>query len=746
MAEAKKAAQEPPQPVVLQPGQVISGHEIIKPLGKGKFSIVYMAKRLSDGFMCALKKINIFDMLQPKQREKCLKEVRILQSLDHPNIVKLLEAIVEQNELLIIVDWAEKGDLKRIIRKAQANETHFKEPQIWEYSKQLAGALDHMHSKRVMHRDIKPANIFVAQDGSLKLGDLGLGRLMSSETLEAFSKVGTPLYMSPEVLHGAGYDMKSDVWSLGCVMYELVMLRSPFKSEQQLSLYDLFVRISKGQYPPLSETCSQEFRDLVDMTLRLEAVKRPDSAQVLAACVAHMSAVAAAAAAGTENSNNTDAVRAKAEERKPTSRPSPLLVMDDIVEKLKLLECEERLLRPRGYPLLHRCFFTQRLQLPGELTQFEVMFELCRWLFSLFREREAFASRMAAASPAMQPERWRPEDVAELTEGLLAELSERGIPVTSETTKAQLHRGYGEGVCLILNEVINQELLGRDFHFEGPVWGEPAAADGSPEAEEVEDEADLERMSHHSASEDEDALESEEECSREQGQEALVSPSFRGRQQLYEPIHIARVDEDAWKAEVQRVRPSLKVVHKTSDSFGGWRSTISTVESLCQQIADLGPSTKIAEGINRSRVRWREELENLQGHEERLNRSFASSATELARFRDESAAEVQRMEALHSSITQLSGQLTSASQELEKAKSSTSQQCEQLNDDAQLARLRKSLKRLKQEDTHLAVRVACLQQELDSRRHTKTTTKAADAVFHDAACGGDHDEEVPAPP
>jgi len=342
--------------------------------------------------------------------------------------------------------------------------------------------------------------------------------------------------------------------------------------------------------------------------------------------------------------------------------------------------------------------------------------------------------------------RWRPEDVAELTEGLLAELSERGIPVTSETTKAQLHRGYGEGVCLILNEVINQELLGRDFHFEGPVWGEPAAADGSPEAEEVEDEADLERMSHHSASEDEDALESEEECSREQGQEALVSPSFRGRQQLYEPIHIARVDEDAWKAEVQRVRPSLKVVHKTSDSFGGWRSTISTVESLCQQIADLGPSTKIAEGINRSRVRWREELENLQGHEERLNRSFASSATELARFRDESAAEVQRMEALHSSITQLSGQLTSASQELEKAKSSTSQQCEQLNDDAQLARLRKSLKRLKQEDTHLAVRVACLQQELDSRRHTKTTTKAADAVFHDAACGGDHDEEVPAPP
>lgn len=84
-----------------------------------------------------------------------------------------------------------------------------------------------MHEKRIMHRDLKPANIFISQNGELKVGDLGLGylgfikgRIFSSETVEAYSKVGTPLYMSPELLHGEGYDMKSDVWSVGCIAYE----------------------------------------------------------------------------------------------------------------------------------------------------------------------------------------------------------------------------------------------------------------------------------------------------------------------------------------------------------------------------------------------------------------------------------------------------------------------------------------------------------------------------------------------
>ena len=104
------------------------------------------------------------------------------------------------NELFIAVEWAEKGDLKLVVKRAIEEEVSFPEKRIWEYVHQIAGALQHMHEKRIMHRDLKPANIFIDQQGNLKVGDLGLSRQLSSQTFEAFSRVGTPLYMSPEVL------------------------------------------------------------------------------------------------------------------------------------------------------------------------------------------------------------------------------------------------------------------------------------------------------------------------------------------------------------------------------------------------------------------------------------------------------------------------------------------------------------------------------------------------------------------
>ena len=124
---------------------------------------------------------------------------------------------------------------------------YLEERRIWTYIWQMSSALKHMQSLRIMHRDLKPANIFIDIDDNLKLGDLGLGRDFTSQTMEAYSRVGTPLYMSPEVLNGSGYDFKSDVWSLGCISYELCALKSPFKDEtKKMNLLDLFTKINNG--------------------------------------------------------------------------------------------------------------------------------------------------------------------------------------------------------------------------------------------------------------------------------------------------------------------------------------------------------------------------------------------------------------------------------------------------------------------------------------------------------------------
>jgi len=138
-------------------------------------------------------------MMDNKQREKCLQEVKLLQSVDHPNIIRYLDSFIFDNELYIAIEWADKGDLKRYLNKCQKEGEKIDEIKIIDFTRQLASALLHMHEKRIIHRDLKPANILIFGDGKLKLGDLGLGRYMSDETFKAFSKVGTPLYMSPEV-------------------------------------------------------------------------------------------------------------------------------------------------------------------------------------------------------------------------------------------------------------------------------------------------------------------------------------------------------------------------------------------------------------------------------------------------------------------------------------------------------------------------------------------------------------------
>ena len=232
---------------------------IKKELGRGQFGEVCLAERRADKTLYALKKTAFGVTGQPDQ-EKVEVEARALEQFMHPNIVRTFGAWKDgENHFCILMEFAEQGDFHTLLqRRWNENDAEglrfLPEAELIGYFTQLADGLAHIHSKKVLHRDLKPENVFVFADGTLKIGDFGISRLLSDASMElARSAVGSPAYLSPEIIHGAPYSYKSDIWSLGVLLYRASCNKFPFDAA---NLAQLALKIANGSFPPVCITRS----------------------------------------------------------------------------------------------------------------------------------------------------------------------------------------------------------------------------------------------------------------------------------------------------------------------------------------------------------------------------------------------------------------------------------------------------------------------------------------------------------
>lgn len=239
-----------------------------------------LVRRNSDGSLFVIKRIFVEDQSEGEQND-AMNEIRVLSSLSHPTVITYHGSFLEDGMLNVVMEYADNGSLFQHIQRARepfpearqssgpprvrgnnltASPPAPLQPIIISVFAQLTMALKHLHSRKILHRDIKTKNIFVTRSMQIKLGDFGLSKMLESQVSFAQSAVGTPYYLSPELCEGKPYNYKSDIWALGCVLYEMCTFRHAFDAT---NLPALVLHIVQGQYQPIQVQYSEQLKEAI---------------------------------------------------------------------------------------------------------------------------------------------------------------------------------------------------------------------------------------------------------------------------------------------------------------------------------------------------------------------------------------------------------------------------------------------------------------------------------------------------
>lgn len=246
-------------------GPRVIGDYIVGPrIGSGSFAVVWRSRHRSSGLEVAVKEIDK-RQLSPKVRENLLKEISILSTIHHPNIIRLYEAIQTNDRIYLVLEYCAGGDLAAYIHR------HGKvsEPVARHFMRQLAAGLQVLQEKNLIHRDLKPQNLLLATNATtpnMKIGDFGFARSLTPQGL-ADTLCGSPYYMAPEIIENQKYDAKADLWSVGAILYQLVVGRPPFDGNSQLQLFQNILASTELHFPP--DALNELHSDCLDLCRNL---------------------------------------------------------------------------------------------------------------------------------------------------------------------------------------------------------------------------------------------------------------------------------------------------------------------------------------------------------------------------------------------------------------------------------------------------------------------------------------------
>nr|XP_040038738.1 serine/threonine-protein kinase Nek3 isoform X1 [Gasterosteus aculeatus aculeatus] len=249
-------------------------YSLQKVIGEGSFGRALLVRCKSTQEKYVVKEVQL--PKNPSKLENSRREAILLSRMKHPHIVAFREAFEADDLLCIVMEYCSAGDLLQRIR--QQKTTQFRVEDILRWFAQMCAAAVHIHDKRVLHRDLKSKNIFLTDNGTIKLGDFGSACILNSSKAYAHTYVGTPYYVAPEIWDNKPYNNKSDVWSLGCVLYELCTLRHPFQASSWRSL---ILKVCRGAYPPLPGRLPYELQYLLKQMFKTNPKDRPSLHSIL---------------------------------------------------------------------------------------------------------------------------------------------------------------------------------------------------------------------------------------------------------------------------------------------------------------------------------------------------------------------------------------------------------------------------------------------------------------------------------